>query len=139
MTPPTWLKTVAWAALVWNLLGVIAFVMQALMTPEMINQLPQDQQAAYANTPLWASVAFAAAVFSGTLGCILLLIQKALARELFMISFVAVILQQYYNFIVIDSLSMFGPSALFMPFLVILVAISLLVISHQGKAQRWLS
>lgn len=54
MTPPTWLKTVAWAALVWNLLGVIAFATQALMTPDMISQLPQEQQAAYSNTPLWA-------------------------------------------------------------------------------------
>jgi len=139
MTPPSWLKTVAWAALVWNLLGVIAFATQALMTPDMISQLPQEQQAAYENTPLWASITFAVAVLAGTLGCVLLLFKKALARELFIISLAAVILQQYYNFIVIDSLAMFGASAVFMPVLVILVAISLLVISQQGKTQRWLN
>ena len=67
-TAPTWLKSVAWAALVWNLLGVIAFIMQLLMTPEMISKLPVDQQAAYSNTPLWSTLAFAVAVFAGTVG-----------------------------------------------------------------------
>lgn len=86
-----------------------------------------------------ASITFAVAVFAGTLGCVLLLFKKVLARELFIISLAAVILQQYYNFIVIDSLAMFGANAVFMPVLVILVAISLLAISQQGKTQRWLN
>ena len=51
MTPPAWLKPLAWAALVWNLLGVFAFIMQQLMTPEMIALLPENQQDAYRNIP----------------------------------------------------------------------------------------
>ncbi|WP_370625279.1 hypothetical protein [Pseudoalteromonas gelatinilytica] len=93
MNPPAWLKPLAWAALVWNLLGVIAFVMQLLITPEMISQLPEAQQAAYRDIPLWSTAAFAIAVFAASFASILLLAKKALARELFLISFIAVLVQ----------------------------------------------
>lgn len=139
MTPPNWLKSVAWAALIWNLLGVMAFAIQMLMTQKMISQLPLEQQAAYANTPLWYSFSFATAVFAGTAGCILLLSKNALARELFLASLIAILIQQYYNFIVIDSINMFGLNSLFMPILVIFIAALLLFLSYQGKRSGWLS
>ncbi len=138
MTPPVWLKPLAWAALVWNLLGVIAFAMQLLITPEMINQLPFERQAAYRDIPLWSTLSFAIAVFSATFASILLLTKKALARELFVISLVAVLVQQYYNFIVIDSLAMFGVSALAMPLCVIVIGLILIYVSHKGKLEHWL-
>ncbi|WOC26491.1 hypothetical protein LY624_00965 [Pseudoalteromonas sp. N1230-9] len=138
MTPPAWLKPLAWAALVWNLLGVIAFIMQQLITPEMINQLPLEQQAAYRDIPLWSTSAFAIAVFTASFASILLLAKKALARELFLISFIAVLVQQYYNFVVIDSLGMFGVSALATPFCVIIIGLVLMFVSHIGKQKHWL-
>ena len=45
-TPKNWFKPVAWAALIWNLLGVIAFIMHIMTSPDMISKLPLDQQAA---------------------------------------------------------------------------------------------
>ncbi|MGO2373167.1 MAG: hypothetical protein ACTJIB_08750 [Pseudoalteromonas prydzensis] len=137
-TTPTWLKSVAWAALVWNLLGVIAFIMQLLMTPEMISKLPVDQQAAYSNTPLWSTLAFAVAVFAGTVGCIFLLLKNAIARVCFTLSLIAIFIQQFYNFIVINSIELLGASAVFMPLLVIIIAVLLLQLSHRGKQQGWL-
>jgi len=138
MSTPTWLKSLAWAALVWNLLGVIAFAMQVMMTPEMISKLPTDQQAAYSNIPLWSTIAFAIAVFGGLLGCILLLMKKALAIPIFAVSLSAILLQQYYNFVVINSIELLGLSAVFMPIFVITIAILLLYISIKGKQQSWL-
>ena len=139
MTPPAWLKPLAWAALVWNLLGVFAFIMQQLMTPEMIALLPENQQDAYRNIPLWSTAAFAVAVFSACLGSIMLIVRKALAREFFLVSFIAVLVQQYYNFVVIDILAMFGSSALAMPFCVIVIGLVLLLISNKGKQESWLN
>ncbi|MBB1334762.1 hypothetical protein H5200_07710 [Pseudoalteromonas sp. SG43-7] len=138
MTPPHWLKSVAWAALIWNLLGVIAFIMQMLMTPDMISKLPIEQQAAYSNTPIWSTIAFATAVFGGVLGCILLLLKKALARVLFALSLAGIFIQQFYNFIVINSIELLGASAVFMPIFVVVIAIILLLLSHKGKQQGWL-
>ncbi|MBB1303210.1 hypothetical protein H5162_12505 [Pseudoalteromonas sp. SR41-8] len=138
MTPPHWLKSVAWAALIWNFLGVIAFIMQMLMTPDMISKLPIEQQAAYSNTPIWSTIAFATAVFGGVLGCILLLLKKAIARVLFALSLAGIFIQQFYNFIVINSIELLGASAVFMPIFVVVIAIILLLLSHKGKQQGWL-
>ncbi|MBB1409980.1 hypothetical protein [Pseudoalteromonas sp. SG44-17] len=138
MTPPHWLKSVAWAALIWNFLGVIAFIMQMLMTPDMISILPIEQQAAYSNTPIWSTIAFATAVFGGVLGCILLLLKKAIARVLFALSLAGIFIQQFYNFIVINSIELLGASAVFMPIFVVVIAIILLLLSHKGKQQGWL-
>ncbi len=139
MSTPTWLKPLAWAALIWNSLGVIAFVMQMMMTPELISKLPIDQQAAYSDIPLWSTIAFAIAVFGGLLGCIFLLKKKALAIPTFTVSLAAILLQQYYNFVVINSIDLLGASAVFMPISVIIIAIGLLYISIKGKQQSWLN
>lgn len=136
---PNWFKPVLWAALIWNLLGVFAFVMHLMMTPEMISKLPLDQQAAYSNVPLWSTIAFAVAVLGGTLGCILLLAKNALAIPTFALSLVAIFIQQFYNFFVINSIKMLGISAVFMPILVIVIAFLLLYLSIKSKQQGWLN
>ena len=136
---PNWFKPALWAALIWNLLGVFAFIMHLMMTPEMISKLPLDQQAAYSNVPLWSIIAFAVAVFGGTLGCILLLAKNALATPTFALSLVAIFIQQFYNFIVINSIKMLGVSAVFMPILVIVIAFLLLYLSIKSKQQGWLN
>ena len=136
---PNWFKPALWAALIWNLLGVFAFIMHLMMTPEMISKLPLDQQAAYSNVPLWSTIAFAVAVFGGTLGCILLLAKNAFATPTFALSLVAIFIQQFYNFIVINSIKMLGISAVFMPVLVIVIAFLLLYLSIKSKQQGWLN
>ncbi|MBH0026146.1 hypothetical protein I6F53_04025 [Pseudoalteromonas sp. SWN29] len=137
-TPATWFKPVVWAALVWNLLGVIAFAIHMMMTPEMIDKLPLDQQTAYSNVPIWSTIAFAIAVFGSTLGCIFLLAKNALATPTFTLSLGAILIQQYYNFIVINSIELLGLSAVFMPVFVIIIAVALLYLSIKAKQQGWL-
>lgn len=136
---PNWFKPALWAALIWNLLGVFAFIMHLMMTPEMISKLPLDQQAAYSNVPLWSTMAFAVAVLGGTLGCILLLAKNTLAIPTLALSLVAIFIQQFYNFIVINSIKLLGVSAVFMPILVIVVAFLLLYLSIKSKQHGWLS
>jgi len=136
---PNWFKPALWAALIWNLLGVFAFIMHLMMPPEMISKLPLDQQAAYSNVPLWSTMAFAVAVLGGTLGCILLLAKNTLAIPTLALSLVAIFIQQFYNFIVINSIKLLGVSAVFMPILVIVVAFLLLYLSIKSKQHGWLS
>lgn len=138
-TPKNWFKPVAWAALIWNLLGVIAFIMHIMTSPDMISKLPLDQQAAYSNTPLWATIAFAVAVFGGALGCIFLLAKKSLATPTFALSLGAIIMQQYYNFFIIDSIALLGISSVVMPLMVVFVALALIYLSIKGKQQGWLN
>lgn len=136
-TSNRWIKPVLITALLWNILGILAFVMQLFLSPEMISKLPEEQQLAYNSQPLWATLAFAIAVFGGALGCVLLLFKKSLARLTLIISLAAVLAQQYYNFMIINSINLFGISAIFMPIAVTKIAIALVYLSFHLKQQDY--
>ena len=97
----------------------------------------QEQQLAYNSQPLWATLAFAIAVFGGALGCVLLLFKKSLATLTLIISLAAVLAQQYYNFMIINSINLFGISAIFMPIAVTIIAIALVYLSFHLKQQDY--
>ena len=85
-------------ALLWNLMGVYAYLEQAYMTDEVIATLPEPEQMYYNNVEAWVIAAFAIAVFAGTFGCLALLFRKKMALILFILSLIAVLLQATYNF-----------------------------------------
>lgn len=131
-------KIFAWIMVVWNALGVMAFVSQLLLTPEMIALLPEAQQEAYNNIPLWSYVAYALAVFGGLLGTLMLALGKKLAFPLLVLSLVGVLVQQFYNFVIIDSIALLGPSVVILPSLVVVIAIILVMVSKRGAKAGWL-
>ncbi len=78
-------------ALIWNVLGVINFVMQ--LNPDALAAMSQSQRAIVAGRPAWATGAFAIAVLSGSAGCLLLLLRRSVATYLFIASLVATFVQ----------------------------------------------
>lgn len=135
---PKWFYIVGIIALIWNMLGLMAFVGHIMMTPEMIAKLPEAEQALYQNSQPWATIAFATAVITGTLGCILILLKKALAKSLFILSFVAVIVQNFHAFYIIDSLAVYGSTSVIMPSLVAIVGLLLIWLSTNATRRGWL-
>jgi hypothetical protein len=75
--------------LIWNVMGCINFFIQ--MNPEMVASYRENEQAIIAGRPLWATIAFAIAVFGGALGCILLVLKKYAAFYLFVFSLLGVV------------------------------------------------
>lgn len=72
------------ATLLFNAAGCLNFGMQ--MSSEFLASLPAGHREIVAARPIWVTTAFAAAVFGGAIGCILLLLRKRLARYLFVTS-----------------------------------------------------
>lgn len=138
-TIPRWFTIAMIVALVWNLMGVLAFIGQIMMTAEDLAQLPQDQQMLHAKTPVWANIAFGFAVIGGFLGCIAMLLKKSIASLLFTISLVGIIAQMSYALLFSDSLEVFGPGSMVMPTMVIVIAALLLVFSQKCQKQGWIS
>jgi hypothetical protein len=136
---PTWFTVIAIIAIIWNLMGIMAYLAQAFMTPEMMEVLPQEQQDAYANRPAWATASFAMAVFGGFLGSLFLALKKNIARLLLLISLVTIIINDIYNFIIIDSISLFGMSALYMQLFVLIVGIYLISLFNKAKKNNWIN
>jgi len=138
-TPPKWFLIVSALGLLWNLLGVMAYLLQMTMSPEAMAALPADQRDLYANTPAWADGAFAIAVWGGVAGSVALLLKKALATPLLLASLLAVLIQMFHSFFLSNSFEVFGPGGLIMPAMIFIIASYLLWLSARAKGSGWLS
>ncbi len=136
---PTWFMAVAGVLLVWNLLGVMAYVTQVTMTPEALAALPEAQRHILENTPEWATAAFAIAVNGGALGCVLLLLKRSLAGLFLQLSLAGVSVQMFHSFFRSKSFEVFGPGEMIMPIMIMVIAIYLVTLAAKAKARRWTS
>lgn len=135
-TSTFWIISVT--ALLWNIMGVAAYLGQAYMTDEVLAALPDAEQTYYTNIPAWVTAAFAISVFSGTLGCIALLLRKKLAIALFIISLVTVLIQFVYNFILQKDMEI-ATANFIMPLIVIIIASFLVWYSKKSVENNWVS
>lgn len=136
--PATWFWIVSVIALLWNLMGVIAYIMHVTMTPEALNALPEQERALYTDVPVWATAAFAVAVWGSTLGCILLLIRRKLATPVLVISFIAILIQMIHSLFISNSIAVYGPGGMVMPIMVVAIGFYLIIFSRQATSKGWL-
>ena len=134
---PVWFLVLAAVLLGWNLMGVMAYIMQVTMSPDVLAALPDAQRELIKNTPKWATAAFAIAVNGGALGCLLLLIRSNLAGLLLKLSLVGVLVQMFHAFFISESFEVYGPGGSVMPVMVIVIAIFLVILAARAKANRW--
>jgi hypothetical protein len=126
-------------ALVWNLLGLAAYVAQVTMTPDALAALPPDERALYENVPVWATSAYALAVNGGVLGCLLLLLRKSWAIPFLVVSLISVLVQMFHAFFLTNALAVYGPGITVMPSLVTAVAIFLVWYAVNAKNKGWIT
>ena len=138
-TAPKWFVILTIVLTIWNLLGVMAFVMQMAMTAEQIAALPEKEQMLYQDIPLWVNIAFGCAVFGGALGCIALVFKKAAALPILCISLAGVLVQMFHSFFIANSFEVYGPGAMVMPIMVIILAMYLVWLANNAKAKGWLA
>ena len=136
---PNWFKISSIIALIWNLMGVGAFVAQMMMTPDMIAALPAAERSLYENVPLWVTIAFSCAVFGGSFGSLLLVLKKSLAFYLLVLSVCGVCTQMYHSFFISNSFEVYGPGGTIMPVMVVVIAIALVWLSKKAESNGWIS
>jgi len=138
-SPPKMFFWVSGAALVWNLLGVMAYVGQVTMSPDALNAIPEEQRTLYENIPAWVTSAFAIAVNAGAIGCLLLILRKSLALPVLIVSLAAVFVQMFHNFFLSNAVEVMGAAAVVGPVFVILIGIYLVWFANDAKAKGWIS
>ncbi len=137
--PPTWFWVVSGVSLLWNLMGVMAYIMQVTMSPEALAALPAAERALYETAPAWATAAFAIAVFAGVLGCVALLLRKGWAETLFVLSLLAVLVQNTHWLLMSNVFEVLGPTSVIMPMLVLVIGVFLIWFSRSSKVRGWIS
>jgi hypothetical protein len=135
--PPLWFWVAAGLGLVWNLIGVGAFVNEVFyLDPATLSEL---QRSFFENRPNWATAGYAVAVFSGALGCLALLLRKAWALPMLILCLVGIVIQIFHAIALGNGIEVFGLEGLILPILVFIVACLLTWFAHYCGKRGWLS
>lgn len=129
---------IAVPALLWNLLGVGAYVSQMNLTEEALMALPEAERMLFTNVPAWATSAFAIAVNGGALGCLLLILRRSWAVLVLVISLLGVIVQMFHSIFIARSIEVYGPGGMIMPIMVMGISIYLVWYAMQARTKGWI-
>jgi len=133
--PPRWFLPVVVLALVWNLIGVAAYLNQMIMD---LSVLPDAQRAFYESIPAWATAAFATAVFAGVAGSIGLLLKRRWAIPVLLVSVIGIVVQLTHSLLLGNGLEIFGRSALILPSITLAIGLALVGFAILSKNRAWI-
>lgn len=137
--PPRSYWIVSVVALLWNLIGIMTYLMSVTMTDETLAAMTDAERALHTDIPAWVTSAYAIAVFGGTLGCVALLMRKAWAVPVFMVSLVAILVQMGHALFGTALIEVQGAGATVLPLLIIAIAAYLVVFSKSARRRRWIT
>jgi hypothetical protein len=135
---PRWFRPVAIAALVWNLLGCLAYLSDVTRTAADVAKMTAAQQALEASRTAWAVAATALAVWGGAAGCLGLILRKRWANPLLLISLLGVIVQDIGLFALTDAGRQAGPAVIGLQGMVLVIAVALVGLGRKAGANGWL-
>lgn len=138
--PPTWYWVVSGLAVLWMLIGVMAWVMDFLTDEAALAQMSEAQRQLYAARPQWLFVVYGVAIFSGLAGAIGLLLRKSWAMTLFGLSLAAIIVQFGYTFLVMNAVQVLGAAAAIpFPLVIFLIGVALLWFARLSRKAGWIA
>lgn len=139
MSPaPKWLTPLAVIAILWNLLGVMAYVSDMMLTADDVARMEPGMRGLYESRTWWSTSATAVAVWGGTAGSVGLLLRKAWARPLFIGSLIGLLVQDIGMLRTPDFLRIAGPPVLLLQAMVLCVAVGLMLLSQVATTRGWL-
>jgi len=121
--------------LVFNLVGFMIYYSVVTTPPEVFAANLSPEKLAFLNAePLWATAAYATAVTAGVVASVLLLLRRAWAFPVYVVSFVAVLIQDLDSFVLRNGVEVWGTSGLYLPAVVIIVCVTELWYTRKVKA-----
>jgi len=137
---PVWFWIVAVLGLLWNAMGVFAFVNDLNMSAEQLAAYTPEQQAVLSEYPSWTKIFYGLATIAGLLGCIGLLLRKSWAVPVFLASIIGVVVQQGHSIFMTRALEVFGQgAAIIFPIVILVLAIALWLFAKMARSRGWLS
>ena len=137
--PPRSFYIIGIAALIWNLIGVMAYVMQVTMSDAAMAALPEEQQAFIQNSPVWVTAAYAIATNAGALGCVLLLVRQSWAFLVLVVSFAGIVVQNLYGYIMGGAVDVYGAAGVGLSVAVMVIGAFLIWYAKMAESKGWIS
>ena len=137
--PPAWFWVVAVLGLLWEAFGVATYLMHVGVLPMDTSGMSDAEVALSESMPVWATAAYAIAVFAGLLGAVGLALRKGWSRTLLFLSLLALLVQFGWWVLMSGAMEVIGPSMLTMPAVVIVVGIVLVLIANHAATRGWLT
>lgn len=125
-------SAIAVVLLLWNLVGVAAFVAQAAVDPDTLAATDPVQAAVLRAMPPWVWIAFGVAVVTGAAGSGALLFRRREALALFLGSLVGELVQFGWTFLATDVWASQGVAGIVFP--AVIVGITALSVGWSAKA-----
>ena len=135
---PRWLTWAGFVFLLWNLMGIGAFVSQWTMSAADIAALPQIQRDLWVSMPGWAWVAYAIGVSVGTVGAVGLIMRKWWSPLAYAFSLIAIMIQFSYPFLIAQG-AQTDMGMLAFPIFIVVMAVIQWQLSRNWQRKGWLA
>ncbi|SFU28640.1 hypothetical protein SAMN05216480_101388 [Pustulibacterium marinum] len=136
--PPISFWIISALAIIWNVMGVLAFIGDLMITDELLAQMPETERNLRAQFPEWSTTVYGIATISGAIAALLMSLRKKLSHYVFLISLLAVLVQMYYTIFVVKVADVMGPTSLIFPIIIIGIGIFLLAYTFYALKKQWL-
>ena len=133
---PTWFKAVAVLAVIWNLFGVAMYLSSVGVFGDPMAGLSAAERAAASSIPGWITGAFAIGTFAGLIGSIGLVLRKAWALPVLIVSLVALLVLEGWIVFLSGAVEQFG---LAVPIMVTAGALLLVWLASHARGRGWLA
>lgn len=126
--------------LLWNLMGVSAYLLDKMGSPELLGEMYTPEQMDYIKAmPIWSTALYAIAVWGGFVAAVFMLLRKKYATLLFLISTLAVVISTIYGLAATNHLEIFGPTeSIYFPLLIIIIGFFLYFYCKRCQQKGWL-
>jgi len=136
---PIWFWIAVSFLLIWNLMGVGNFFQHITMTDEALLAMPENERELYNNFPWWVLIAFGLAVFGGSLGSIALFFKKKIAKPLFVISLIGIVVQMGHSLFIANAMDVYGMFAVVLTILLIVLGVFAIWLTNYSVAKNWIN
>ncbi len=134
--PPAWFRVVALLAIAWNAFGVAMYLSSVGIFGDPAAGLSEAERVAAASIPGWITGAFAIGTFAGLIGSVGLLLRKAWAQPVLILSLIALLILEGWIVFLSGALEIFG---LGVPVMVSVGAVLLAWLASHARRRGWLA
>ncbi len=132
---PGWFRVIAVMLTIWGVVGVFACVQQFRLGAEAMGPADDYYRRLYATFPAWYNWIYAVATGSGLLAALTLLFGSRLARPLFVVSLIAIVVQFGWLFLATDIIAVRGVAQVvpFPAFIAMVATFGVWLSDHAGR------